>query len=77
MLAKNVAHQAVLQVAHVLCVTAADLLLDLGGQETTRTTDRAGGVATSLPIDTETFAAENTRTPPRNGREGRYPCMAV
>jgi DNA replication protein DnaC len=40
MLAKNVAHQAVLRGAHVLCVTAADLLLDLGGQETTRTLER-------------------------------------
>jgi len=40
MLAKNVAHQAVLQGAHVLCVTAADLLLDLGGQETTRALER-------------------------------------
>ena len=40
MLAKNVAHQAVLGGAHVLCVTAADLLLDLGGQETTRALER-------------------------------------
>jgi DNA replication protein DnaC len=40
MIAKNVAHQAVLRGAHVLCVTAADLLLDLGGQETTRTLER-------------------------------------
>jgi DNA replication protein DnaC len=40
MLAKNVAHQAVLAGAHVLCVTAADLLLDLGGQETTRLLER-------------------------------------
>ncbi len=40
MLAKNVAHQAVLRGAHVLYVTAADLLLDLGGQETTRTLER-------------------------------------
>ena len=40
MIAKNVAHQAVLAGAHVLCVTAADLLLDLGGQETTRTLER-------------------------------------
>lgn len=40
MIAKNVAHQAVLTGAHVLCVTAADLLLDLGGQETTRTLER-------------------------------------
>jgi DNA replication protein DnaC len=40
MLAKNVAHQAVLRGAHVLYVTAADLLLDLGGQETSRTLER-------------------------------------
>jgi DNA replication protein DnaC len=40
MIAKNVAHQAVLQGAHVLCVTAADLLLDLGGQETSRALER-------------------------------------
>lgn len=40
MIAKNVAHQAVLAGAHVLCVTAADLLLDLGGQETSRTLER-------------------------------------
>ena len=40
MIAKNVAHQAVLAGAHVLCVTAADLLLDLGGQETTRALER-------------------------------------
>jgi len=40
MLAKNVAQQAVLRGYHVLCVTAADLLLDLGGQETTRTLER-------------------------------------
>ena len=40
LLAKNVAHQAVLRGAHVLYVTAADLLLDLGGQETTRTLER-------------------------------------
>ncbi len=40
MLAKNVAHQAVLQGHSVLCVTAADLLLDLGGQETARALER-------------------------------------
>ncbi len=40
MIAKNVAHQAVLQGASVRCVTAADLLLDLGGQETTRALER-------------------------------------
>jgi len=40
MLAKNVAHQAVLQGASVRFVTAADLLLDLGGQETTRALER-------------------------------------
>ena len=40
MLAKNVAHQAVLRGYHVLYVTAADLLLDLGGQETSRTLER-------------------------------------
>lgn len=40
MLAKNVAHQAVLRGYQVLYVTAADLLLDLGGQETARTLER-------------------------------------
>ena len=40
MLAKNVAHQAVLQGASVRFVTAADLLLDLGGQETSRALER-------------------------------------
>jgi len=40
MLAKNVAHQAVLQGYSVRCVTAADLLLDLGGQETSRALER-------------------------------------
>ena len=40
MLAKNVAHQAVLQGYSVRFVTAADLLLDLGGQETSRTLER-------------------------------------
>ena len=40
MLAKNIAHQAVLQGHSVLCVTAADLLLDLGGQETARALER-------------------------------------
>lgn len=40
MIAKNVAHQAVLQGYSVRCVTAADLLLDLGGQETSRALER-------------------------------------
>lgn len=40
MLAKNIAHQAVLQGAQVLYVTAADLLLDLGSQETSRALER-------------------------------------
>jgi DNA replication protein DnaC len=40
MLAKNVAHKAVLRSYHVLYVTAADLLLDVGGQETSRTLER-------------------------------------
>ncbi len=40
MIARNVAHQAVLQGHSVLCVTAADLLLDLGGQETSRALER-------------------------------------
>jgi DNA replication protein DnaC len=40
MLAKNVAHQAVLQGTSVRFVTAADLLLDLGGQETSRALER-------------------------------------
>jgi IstB-like ATP binding protein len=37
---KNVAHHAVLRGASVRFVTAADLLLDLGGQETTRGLER-------------------------------------
>ncbi len=40
MLAKNVAHQAVLQGYSVRFVTAADLRLDLGGQETSRALER-------------------------------------
>lgn len=40
MIAKNVAHQAVLQGYSVRCVTAADLLLDLGSQETARALER-------------------------------------
>jgi DNA replication protein DnaC len=40
MIAKNIAHQAVLRGAQVLYVTAADLLLDLGGQETSRMLER-------------------------------------
>jgi DNA replication protein DnaC len=40
MIAKNVAHQAVLHGYSVRCVTAADLLLDLEGQETSRALER-------------------------------------
>ncbi len=40
MIAKNVAHQAVLRGYSVRFVTAADLLLDLGGQETPRALER-------------------------------------
>jgi DNA replication protein DnaC len=40
MLAKNVAHQAVLQGYSVRFVTAAELLVDLGGQETSRALER-------------------------------------
>jgi DNA replication protein DnaC len=40
MIARNVAHQAVLQGHSVRCVTAAELLLDLGGQETSRALER-------------------------------------
>jgi len=36
MIAQNIAHAAVLAGTHVLFTTAAQLLLDLGGQETTR-----------------------------------------
>jgi len=36
MIAQNIAHAAVLAGAHVLFTTAAQLLLDLGGQESTR-----------------------------------------
>lgn len=40
MLAKNIAHQAVLAGHSALFTTAADLLLDLNGQETARTLER-------------------------------------
>jgi len=40
MLAKNVVHQAILQGHSALFTTAADLLLDLNGQETARGLDR-------------------------------------
>jgi DNA replication protein DnaC len=40
MIAKNVAHQAVLAGYSVRCVTAADLLLDLEGPETSRALER-------------------------------------
>jgi DNA replication protein DnaC len=40
MIAKNVAHQAVLHGYSVRCVTAADLLVELGGQETSRALER-------------------------------------
>jgi len=40
MIARNVAHQAVLQGHSVRCVTAAELLLDLGGQETSQALER-------------------------------------
>jgi hypothetical protein len=40
MIAKNVAHHAMLQGAQVLYVTATDRLLDLGGQETSRMLER-------------------------------------
>jgi hypothetical protein len=36
MIAQNIAHQAVLARHHVLFTTAAQLLLDLGGQESAR-----------------------------------------
>ena len=36
MIAQNLAHAAVLAGTHVLFITAAQLLLDLGGQESTR-----------------------------------------
>ncbi|PYM12718.1 MAG: AAA family ATPase, partial [Candidatus Rokuibacteriota bacterium] len=36
MIAQNIAHAAVLAGTHVLFITAAQLLLDLGGQESTR-----------------------------------------
>ena len=36
MIAQNIAHQAVLAGHHVLFTTAAQLLLDLGGQESAR-----------------------------------------
>jgi DNA replication protein DnaC len=36
MIAQNIAHAAVLAGTHVLFITAASLLLDLGGQESTR-----------------------------------------
>ena len=40
MLAKNIAHQAILAGHSALFTTAADLLLDLNGQETARTLER-------------------------------------
>jgi DNA replication protein DnaC len=40
MIAQNIAHQAVLQGHSVLFLTAAQLLLDLGAQESTRGLDR-------------------------------------
>jgi DNA replication protein DnaC len=40
MIAQNIAHAAVLAGAHVLFKTAAELLLDLGGQESARTLGR-------------------------------------
>ena len=40
MLAKNIAHQAVLAGHSALFTTAADLLLDLSGQETARALER-------------------------------------
>ena len=40
MLAKNIAHQAILAGHSALFTTAADLLLDLGGQETARALER-------------------------------------
>lgn len=40
MLAKNIAHQAILKGHAALFTTAADLLLDLNGQETTRALER-------------------------------------
>jgi len=40
MLAKNIAHQAVLAGHTALFATAADLLLDLNGQETARALER-------------------------------------
>lgn len=40
MLAKNVAHEAILKGRSALFTTAADLLLDLSGQETARALDR-------------------------------------
>ena len=40
MLAKNIAHQAILAGHSALFTTAADLLLDLNGQETARALER-------------------------------------
>ena len=40
MLAKNIAHQAILAGHSALFTTAADLLLDLSGQETARVLER-------------------------------------
>src|SRR3989442_7957519 len=40
MIAQNIAHAAVLAGTHVLFTTAAQLLLDLGGQESTRSLAR-------------------------------------
>jgi len=40
MLAKNIAHEAILAGKTALFTTAADLLLDLNGQETARALER-------------------------------------
>jgi DNA replication protein DnaC len=47
MLAKNVAHQAVLRGAHVLYVTAADLLLDLGARRPAARSNGGSGITWS------------------------------
>jgi len=64
MIAKNIAHQAVLAGHTALFITAADLLLDLGKQESTRTLERRlryyAGI-TLLVIDEIGFLAFDNR----------------
>jgi len=64
MIAQNIAHAAVLAGTHVLFTTAAQLLLDLGGQDSTRgLARRLTHYATRglLPIDEVGYLSYDTR----------------